>query len=93
VAFHFTREPVSRINLVLVSLLVFAPLQPVIGSLVDRFGPRRILAGSLVVAGPGTIGMAYAPSLFWVGTLYAIVGGIASGGAALNTATSVAARV
>lgn len=88
--FHTTREPVSRINFL--SLLVFAFMQPVIGTFVDRFGPRVVLAGSMLVAGLGTIGMAYAPSLFWVGVLYMLVGGIASGGAAQTTATSVATR-
>lgn len=88
--FHTSREPVSRINFL--SLLVFAFMQPVIGALVDRFGPRVMLAGSMLVAGLGTIGMSYAPSLFWVGVFYMLVGGIASGGAAQTTATSVATR-
>jgi MFS family permease len=88
--FHTTREPVSRINFL--ALLVFAFLQPVIGASVDRFGPRLVLAGSMLLAGLGTIGMAYAPSLFWVGCLYMVVGGIASGGAAQTAATSVATR-
>ena len=88
--FHSTREPVSRINFV--SLLVFAFIQPVIGAIVDRFGPRVVLAGSMLLAGLGTIGMAHAPSLLWVGALYTLVGGVASGGAAQTAATSVAAR-
>ncbi len=88
--FHTTREPVSRINFL--SLLVFAFMQPAIGAFVDRFGPRLALAGSMLLAGLGTIGMAYAPSLFWVGVLYMLVGGIASGGAAQTAATSVATR-
>ena len=88
--FTTTREPVSRINFL--SLLVFAFMQPVIGALVDRFGPRPVLAGSMLLAGLGTIGMSYAPSLFWVGCLYMLVGGIASGGAAQTAATSVATR-
>ena len=88
--FHTTREPVSRINFL--ALLVFAFLQPGIGAIVDRFGARLVLAGSMLLAGLGTIGMAYAPSLFWVGCLYMVVGGIASGGAAQTAATSVATR-
>ncbi len=88
--FHTTREPVSRINFL--SLLVFAFMQPLIGTIVDRHGPRLVLAGSMLLAGVGTIGLAYAPSLFWVGALYVLVGGIASGGAAQTAATSVATR-
>ncbi|HEY7678418.1 MAG TPA: MFS transporter [Candidatus Methylomirabilis sp.] len=88
--FHTTREPVSRINFL--SLLVFAVMQPVIGTIVDRHGPRAVLAGSMLLAGLGTIGLANAPSLFWVGVLYTLVGGIASGGAAQTAATSVATR-
>ncbi len=88
--FHTTREPVSRINFL--ALLVFAFLQPAIGAIVDRFGPRLVLAGSMLLAGLGTIGMASAPSLLWVGILYMLVGGVASGGAAQTAATSVATR-
>ncbi len=88
--FHTTREPVSRINFV--SLLLFAFMQPVIGAILDRYGPRVVLAGSMLLAGLGTVGLSYAPSLFWVGVLYALVGGIASGGAAVTAGTSVATR-
>jgi len=88
--FHTTREPVSRINFI--SLLLFAFMQPVIGAILDRYGPRVVLAGSMLLAGLGTIGLSYAPSLFWVGVLYALVGGIASGGAAVTAGTSVATR-
>ncbi|HYB72443.1 MAG TPA: MFS transporter [Candidatus Sulfotelmatobacter sp.] len=88
--FHTTREPISRINFL--SLLLFALVQPVIGMVLDRYGPRVVLAGSMLLAGLGTVGLAYAPSLFWVGVLYAIVGGIASGGAAVTAGTSVATR-
>ena len=73
--FHTTRESVSRINFL--SLLVFAFMQPVIGAIVDRYGPRVILAGSMLLAGLGTIGLAYAPSLLWVGVLYTVAGGSA----------------
>jgi MFS family permease len=88
--FHTTREPVSRINFL--ALLVFAFMQPAIGAIVDRCGPRLVLAGSMLLAGLGTIGLAYAPSLFWVACLYMLVGGIASGGAAQTAGTSVATR-
>jgi len=44
-----------------VYLLAFASFQPVLGILLDRFGPRRVEAGLLVVAAVGAATFASAP--------------------------------
>ena len=88
--FHTTREPISRIHLL--SLLLFACFQPVVGALRDRSGARAVLAGSMLLAGVGRIGMSLAPNLLTVGILYAILGGIASGAASATAGTAVCTR-
>ncbi len=88
--FGVTRAATSAVASV--SLLLFAFSQPVIGSLLDRFGGRLVIGGSLLVIGLGSILSGMATQFWQFFILFGIVGGIASGGAGLTSGSIVAIR-
>lgn len=75
-----------------VSLLIYGASGPLAGRLVDRFGPRRVLALSVLLCGAGALLSATITHLWhlylWAGVLTAV----GAGGAALVTASAIAAR-
>lgn len=75
-----------------ISLLIYGASGPLAGRLVDRYGPRRVLALSVLLCGAGALLSATVTRLWhlylWAGVLSAV----GAGGAALVTASAVAAR-
>lgn len=88
--FGVTRTATSAVASV--SLLLFAFSQPVIGSLLDRFGGRLVIGGSLLVIGLGSILSGMVTQFWQFFLLFGVVGGIASGGAGLTSGSIVAVR-
>jgi MFS family permease len=74
------------------SLLIYGAIGPFIGRLVDRYGPRRVLALSVLLCGAGALLSGTVTRLWhlylWAGILTAV----GAGGAAIVTASAVAAR-
>lgn len=74
-----------------VSVLVYAFLAPLAGRLVDRYGPRMVIAGGSLLAGMGLWACSRATNLWTLVFLYGIVFGVGSNGIGLvPTNTSVA---
>ncbi|MCI0369909.1 MAG: MFS transporter [candidate division NC10 bacterium] len=75
-----------------ISLLIYGASGPLAGRLVDRYGPRRVLALSVLLCGAGALLSATITRLWhlhlWAGVLTAV----GAGGAALVTASAVAVR-
>jgi MFS family permease len=74
------------------SLLVLGSVGPLVGRLADRWGPRRVIAISLVVLSAGAMGSAYITSLWQVYATVGVLMAIGSGGLALATGSAVVAR-
>ena len=74
------------------SLLCFGLAQPLIGRLIDRYGPRGVLTSSLVVLGAGVLATASVQQLWQIYLAYGIVVSLAAGGPSMATISSVAAR-
>ena len=88
--FGVTREATSAVASV--NLLIFAISQPIIGSILDRFGARTVLAGAILLIGVGSIATAYVTQFWQFFILYGLVGGLAAGGAGLTAGSAVAIR-
>jgi MFS family permease len=75
-----------------ISLLIYGASGPLAGRLVDRYGPRRVLALSVLLCGAGALLSATVTRLWhlylWAGVLSAV----GAGGAALVTGSAIAAR-
>lgn len=72
-AFDASRAAVSVTQSV--QLLAYAASQPVMGRLIDRYGPRRVFVVSILAISLGLVGSAFAPTLLWLYvTLGALVG-------------------
>jgi MFS family permease len=75
-----------------ISLLLLGASGPFLGRLADRWGPRRVIAVSLAVLGLGSIGSAFATSVWHIYLTVGILMAIGAGGAALATGTTLVAR-
>jgi MFS family permease len=75
-----------------VSLLLFAFSQPIIGWLLDRYGGRAVIGGSLLLIGAGSLLSGMVTQFWLLFILFGIVGGIASGGAGLTSGSILAIR-
>jgi sugar phosphate permease len=72
--FDWTRTTLSTI--VLISGTVGGLLQPVIGVLVDRVGPRRILGGGVVLLGLSLWLVTVSTTMWQFGLAYGLLGGL-----------------
>ncbi len=88
--FHWDR--VSLSGAAALSLFLLGAVGPLAGRLADRWGPRRVLALSLLVLGTGTLLSSFVQSLWHVYAASGILIAAGAGGAGLATAASVAAR-
>lgn len=88
--FGVSRTATSAV--VSVSLLLFAFSQPVIGSLLDRYGARLVIGASLLLIGAGSLLSGVVTQFWHLLLLYGIVGGIGAGGAGLTSGSIVAVR-
>lgn len=74
-----------------VALVVMACLAPLVGGLVDREGPRRVLTFGLLVLAAGAIGLAALESLLLLFLAYSLVAALGFGAVAMHVvATAVA---
>mgnify|MGYP001577395404 FL=1 len=88
--FHWDRASLS--GAAALSLFLFGAVGPFAGRLADRWGPRRVLALSLLVLGIGTILSSFVGSLWHVYVASGILMAVGAGGAGWAPAASVAAR-
>ncbi len=75
-----------------VSLLLLGAAGPFLGRLADRWGPRGVIACSLVLAGAGAIASSFITSLWQVYLTVGLMISVGAGGAALTTGATVIAR-
>ncbi|HZU05051.1 MAG TPA: MFS transporter [Chloroflexota bacterium] len=88
--FGWDRAAVSGVAAL--SLLLYGVAQPLVGSLVDRFGSRAILTGSLVLLGVGALGSALIHELWQLYLTYGLFVSLASGGPSTVTVSAIAAH-
>jgi sugar phosphate permease len=72
--FGWTRATLSTV--VLISGIVTGLLQPIMGLLVDRLGPRRLLAGGVALLGVSVWCLTVATTVWQFGLAYGLLGGI-----------------
>ena len=88
--FGWSRAALSEVAAL--SLLLLGAVSPLAGRLADRWGPRRVIALSIVLLGVGTIGTAFVRELWHVYMTAGILMALGSGGAGLTTGSTVIAR-
>lgn len=85
--FNTTRSVVTSISLV--SYLVFAIFQPLMGKLIDKYGVKNIFLISLLIVALSVILTAFATELWQIMILYGLIGSVGFGGVS-NVVGSVA---
>lgn len=75
-----------------VSLLILGAVGPLVGRLADRWGPRRVIAGSLLVLGVGNLASSLVQQLWHVYVTAGLLMALGAGGVAMSTGSSVVAR-
>jgi len=88
--FGWSRAALSEVAAL--SLLLLGAVSPLAGRLADRWGPRRVIALSIVLLGVGRIGTAFVRELWHVYMTAGILMALGSGGAGLTTGSTVIAR-
>src|SRR3989454_7023094 len=89
--FGWSRAALSEVAAL--SLLLLGAASPLAGRLADRWGPRRVIAFSIVLLGVGTISTAFARELWHVYITAGILMALGSGGAGLTAGSTVIARL
>jgi MFS family permease len=75
-----------------ISLLLLGAAGPLVGRLADRFGPKRVIAVSLLILGGGSIGASFVQKLWHVYVTTGLFMALGAGGVAMTTGSTVAAR-
>jgi len=88
--FGWTRGALSGVAAV--SLLLLGAAGPLAGRLADRWGPRRVIVGSLALLGASTVGAAFAESLWQMYLTIGAMMALGAGGLGLATGSALAAR-
>ncbi|HWP29564.1 MAG TPA: MFS transporter [Chloroflexota bacterium] len=90
VEFGWDRAVISGVAAL--ALLGYGVAQPLIGQMLDRWGPRRVLAGSLLVLAGGVLGTALIRDLWQLYLFYGVIASLAAGGPSMATISAIAAR-
>ena len=77
---------------VAINLALFGVAAPISGRLIDRFGPRVVMLGSMVFLSLGVIGTIFVKDLWQLTLLWGPVIGLGAGGGASVVAASVTSR-
>ncbi|WP_255298252.1 MFS transporter [Brevibacillus dissolubilis] len=85
VEFQTNRENISRLTLI--SYMIFAISQPLIGKIVDMYGVRKVLGFSILTVGLSTFLTGYVTSLWQLLLLYGVISSVGFGGASNIVAT------
>ena len=88
--FGWDRATLSLV--VALNMLVFGLSQPLIGQLVDRFGPRRVLAIGSVVLGGGLAAVSMSQSFLGIVITYAILVGLGFGATTITVNSALISR-
>ncbi|MBI2544434.1 MAG: MFS transporter, partial [Candidatus Rokubacteria bacterium] len=88
--FHWDRASLS--GAAALSLFLLGAVGPFAGRLADRWGPRRVLALSLLVLGVGSVASSLVSRLWHVYVASGVLMAAGAGGAGLAVAASMAAR-
>ncbi len=88
--FHWDRASLS--GAAALSLFLLGAVGPFVGRLADRWGPRRVVALSLLVLGVGTMASAFVGKLWHVYLASGMLMAVGAGGVGMATAATVAAR-
>ncbi|MGH7307319.1 MAG: MFS transporter [Candidatus Rokuibacteriota bacterium] len=88
--FGWTRGALS--GAAAISLLLLGAVGPWVGRLADLWGPRRVIALSLVLLGLGTIGSAFVQELWHIYLTAGVLTALGAGGVAMSTGSTVVSR-
>ena len=75
-----------------VSLLLLGAVGPVVGRLADRWGARFVMIAALVLLGAGSIGTAFAQTLWHVYVTVGLLMALGAGGFAMTTGSTIVTR-
>jgi predicted MFS family arabinose efflux permease len=75
-----------------ISLLLLGAVGPLVGRLADRWGPRRVIAVSLLLLAAGSIGSSFVQQLWHVYLTVGLLMALGSGGVAMTTGATVVTR-
>jgi len=88
--FGWDRATLSLV--VALNMLVFGLSQPLVGQLVDRFGPRRVLGIGSVLLGTGLAAVSMSQSFFGILVTYAILVGLGFGATTITVNSALISR-
>jgi MFS family permease len=88
--FGWTRGALSGVAAI--SLLLVGAAGPFAGRLADRWGPRRVIALSLIMLGAGAIGASAVHALWQLYVTTGLLMGLGAGGLGLATGSVIASR-
>lgn len=88
--FGWSRTAIA--SAVSVSLLLFGVAAPISGWLLDRFGPRPVMTGAMLIAAVGVAATTGITAVWQLHVLWGLVVGLAVGGAASVVQATVATR-
>ncbi|WP_084780333.1 MFS transporter [Bacillus massilinigeriensis] len=88
--FSVSRGTVSSISLV--SYIIFAISQPIVGNMIDKFGVKKIFVTSMILLGACTISTYFATRIWHLFFLYGVISSLGFGGASGVTASLIVTK-